>query len=195
MKRYFILNRGISPNVEQLHCFAMASDKKPEYYAALPLPCLDFLTRPIQDEDLDKQPGKDPIERKHHVTLHIFLPGPPDEALTKKLKEQKPVCLRLKGTGCFENKSQDVFFVRVEVDDKLLGLHKLLVDEYKKPWPRESYTPHVTLAFLKPGTGKKYLKTIECETISFAMQMEFHQHAGPAKDAKSINVVVKLEGK
>src|SRR5690242_8358478 len=46
---------------------------------------------------------------------------------------------------------------KVVPDGKLLQLHQLLGSLYNRPWLHPEYHPHITLAFLKRGMGKKYL--------------------------------------
>jgi 2'-5' RNA ligase len=169
--------------------------KAPKYYAAIPLPSsLVELTKTIQLEDLDVQPDKDPIERSHHITLHVLLPHLPDSSFQSKIKAVKPFNIQFAGLGCFENKSNDVLFARIQVTDELLNLHKLLVGEYKQGWGHKEYTAHATLAFLKPGKAKSYAETIQLppaymKTTIVATNVEFRQHASPLKNSKDIMVL------
>lgn len=163
------------------------TESKVKYYAALPLPWTD-LTENIKQEDLDKQPGSDPIERRHHITLHILLPDRPSAELIKQIKCVESFPVTVSGLGCFENKDKDVLFMKVKVDDKLLALHGLIVSSYGMKWPRPEYTPHVTIAFLKPGKAKEYTSSLKMEkniTVT-ANVVEFRAHGDGSKVIDSI---------
>ena len=174
---------------------AQKDSKKPTYYAALPLKGIPFekLTASIDKADLDQQPGKDPIERNPHISLHVQLPSLPSLALQAKIQSFSVFQVVLNGVGCFENKDKDVLFLQVQVTDPLRRLHQLLVDEYKQAWQHPQYTPHVTLAFLKPGKAKTYVSALEeskpIALVADATRVEFRQHASMTKDASDVLVL------
>lgn len=159
----------------------------PKYYAAIPLEIPLFVE--LAKEDLDIQPGKNPIETNHHISVHVMLPNKPSQELEAKLAATKAFAVTLDTLGCFENKDNDVLFIKVNVSDQLLGLHKLLVEDYKIPWRHPEYTPHVTLAFLKRGTAKKYVAKLEKPIMAIAGQIEFRQHASASKDASDVKII------
>jgi 2'-5' RNA ligase len=160
----------------------------PKYYAAIPIHV--GLSVDIDKDDLNFQPGKDPIETRHHISVHVLLPNKPTPELQAKLHKIKSFDVELDTLGCFENKDQDVLFIKVNVSDQLLGLHKLLVEEYKMPWPHPEYKPHVTLAFLKPGRAKKYVTKLEKPIKALAECLRFEQHASKEKSSSDGMLVV-----
>lgn len=163
-----------------------------KYYAAIPLRLPPWLIPKIDPDDLDFQPGKIPIETRHHVSVHVMLPNKPTPQLEAKIRAIEAFNVELGPLGCFHNDKNDVLFLKVDVTEPLLRLHQLLVNEYKIPWRHPSYTPHVTLAFLKPGRAEKYTQHPPDKSPlnplgrAFADKLEFHQHASPTKDDKDI---------
>ncbi len=169
-----------------LKTIVMQPKKEIKYYASLPLEWTD-LTKTLDKDDLDIQPGKDPIERRHHISLHVLLPSRPTPELIHKLEGISCFTLTLEGLGCFENKTNDVLYIQVVVNDQLRALHKLLVDEYKQPWQHPEYKPHVTIAFLKSGKGKKYVAGMKLtKTQVGARSVEFRTHGDGAKAIDTI---------
>lgn len=162
---------------------------KPKYYAAIYVGLLETGVK-IAEEDLDKQSGKNPIETNHHISVHVMLPNKPGPEMAAKLAKTDAFLVSFDTLGCFENKDKDVLFIKVNVCDELLRLHKLLVDEYKIPWQHPQYTPHITLAFLKPGTAKKYVKKLDKPVTAIAWDVEFRQHASANKDPKDVSVIL-----
>lgn len=162
--------------------------QSPKFYASLPLPFTD-LTALLDESDLDGKPGR-AIERRHHISLHVLLPSRPSPELIANLKECKAPTITLDGLDCFENKANDVLFLKVQVEDDLLALHKLLVQEYGIPWQHPEYKPHVTIAFMKPGTAKKYLDKLDKmkATTVIANTVEFRQHGAGSKVLDSVQL-------
>ncbi len=123
--------------------------------------------------------AKTPIEQHHHITLHVFLPSRPTPELSSKIAAMAAFKLDLEGAGCFENKDQDVLYIKVVMNDSLLALHKLLVAEYKVAWPHPEYKPHVTIAFLKPGKGKAYVEALkDFKATVLAKTVNFNEWSG-----------------
>lgn len=141
----------------------------------------------LQKDDLDFQPGKDPIERNPHVTLHVMLPHLPGKELQAKICKFKQFPVKLDGVGYFENKESDVLYIKVVVSEELKALHDLLVAEYKQPWQHKEYTPHVTLAFTKKSKAREYAEKILTATMILrAEKVVFEQHASASKDKADV---------
>lgn len=102
--------------------------------------------------------AEDGRETKIHVTALYGLHGDGDsEALPKLVGCFGPVKVKLGPLSCFcatADKPHDVLKVEIDSPD-LVKLHDLLKTRPNSDkWP--TYNPHVTVAFLKPGEGKKY---------------------------------------
>jgi hypothetical protein len=101
---------------------------------------------------------------------------------TAKVFPTKPLEIKLSGLAYFENKDKDVLYAKVQMTDELLELHKAFVDHYNIKWQHPEYTPHVTIAFLKPGTAKKYAESIKWDGATFqAKSVEWREHGGDNK--------------
>lgn len=173
--------------------FLTAKMNKSKYYAALPCPDLSVLLPSGIEKHLDKQPGKEPIEKHHHITLHINLPHKPTPDLVEKIQAVAQFQVSIGDLGCFENENNDVLYAKVQVTLELLNLHKLLVAEYNQPWPRDSFTPHLTLAFLQRGTAKAYVGEAKSTVTATMKMVEFRQHASPTKDPYDFQCVYLTE--
>ncbi len=106
----------------------------------------------IQPSDL----GEEGKESDLHVTakygLHFQTPS---ARLHQVLKSFGPVTITLGKTSLFENKDADVLKVDVDSPD-LHKLNRLISKTLPTKDTHPKYIPHLTLAYLKPGRGKKY---------------------------------------
>jgi hypothetical protein len=98
------------------------------------------------------------IETNPHVTILYGLhPGVTvDQVKSVFDKFHKEIHIDIDGVGIFENPEFDVVKLNVIPDGSLQELH----DEMKKlpnsdQYPE--YKPHITLSYVKKGTGKKYI--------------------------------------
>lgn len=97
------------------------------------------------------------IEDETHVTVKYgFLDNVTPGIVVQTIQGLTPVTVQLQDLALFENDEFDVLKVNVE-SVKLRQMHEAVsnlpnADTHKK------YNPHMTIACLKPGMGKKYLK-------------------------------------
>jgi 2'-5' RNA ligase len=102
------------------------------------------------------------IEIEPHVTVLYGLHDTEiqTEQVIEFLKVIKPVMTSLYSISIFENENYDVLKFSVN-SESLHIIHEIT----KKMFPYTSsypdYIPHCTIAYLKPGTGKKYVKDLE----------------------------------
>lgn len=54
----------------------------------------------------------------------------------------------------------DILAMEMKVSPELIAIHEELSHMFDVKWPYERYIPHITIAFLKPGTGERY-RTLE----------------------------------
>jgi hypothetical protein len=163
----------------------MENKKETKYYASLPLPWTDLTTH-IDKKDLLEE---DRFVKCHHISLHVLLPHMWIPEDTAKVFPTKPLEIKLTGLGYFENKDKDVLYAKVQMTDELLKLHKAFVDHYNIKWQHPEYTPHVTIAFLKPGTAKKYAESIKWDGVTFqAKSIEWREHGGDNKRRAAITL-------
>jgi 2'-5' RNA ligase len=157
------------PAVVDFDTFALNEKKKAEakYTYACAMMDFDFpdlkeFHKAIDKEDIfegePEEKGKYGLEKDSHVTL---LYGLHDEEV--KPEEVKDICtsfeyepLTLTNLSIFDNPKYDV--LKFDVKGKLLyDCNKKLVKlPHTTDYP--DYHPHATVAYLKPGKGKKYVK-------------------------------------
>lgn len=97
------------------------------------------------------------IESNPHTTILYGLhPEVTDEDVTKAVKSQNlsNIILDIDGIDTFQNKDYDVVKMNVKSD----ALNSLNKEISKLPHTTDypDYRPHLTIAYVKPGHGKKY---------------------------------------
>jgi phage portal protein BeeE/2'-5' RNA ligase len=100
------------------------------------------------------------LEEEPHITLVSNLDADLEE-VQEKLKGVSGVKAMLGSTTLFRTPEADVLIVPVK-SDKLGELHRK-VRELPNEWKHPAYQPHVTIAYLKPGTGHKYVGNSDVE--------------------------------
>jgi tRNA nucleotidyltransferase/poly(A) polymerase/2'-5' RNA ligase len=133
----------------------------------LDVPAWSKITSVVDKNDLYIMGNEYGVEKEPHVTI---LYGFEDEVTTdevfKLFKENaplRPIEVRVKGISIFENPEFDV--VKFDVNsDELTRLNSIM-----KQLPNTStfpdYHAHITIAYVKKGEGKKYVKPFEKERI------------------------------
>jgi 2'-5' RNA ligase len=87
----------------------------------------------------------------------------------KKLEDYKPIELKTGEVGMFETDKYDVIKIDVKPTKELLAYRKDLIENTKNTQTYDTYTPHMTIAYVKKGKGNKYIKKIKVEE----MELEF----------------------
>lgn len=130
----------------------------------LDIPTWNKITSIINKEDLYNEEGYG-IEPDAHVTI---LYGFHDEVTAEEVFDLyklnmplRPIELRVKGINIFESSEYDVVKFDVE-SDMLKKAHDIMKDlPNTETYPE--YHPHITIAYVKKGEGKKYVKSFEKE--------------------------------
>lgn len=145
----------------------MMGNKERKYdYGCLMLefesPYWESATLGINPEDLYIDPNDDTygLEKECHVTI-VY--GLHDEVTVDKLKPYlKKLSLygaHITGKSLFENPNFDVLKFDIACPQANLT-NKELVTEMPITQTFKNYSPHMTIAYLKPGMGKKYIEHI-----------------------------------
>lgn len=134
------------------------------------------LQKNIEKEDLQDGDYKS-LETEQHTSI---LYGLRDDVsiddikkLVLPLENYETICYKL---SLFENEKFDVLKMTAH-NDSLFKTNEKIRDncEYKNDYP--DYKPHITIAYLKPGAGKKYLekkfkKKIIMKPLKFVLSTE-----------------------
>jgi 2'-5' RNA ligase len=133
----------------------------------LNVPVWDKITSVIRKDDLYIKDNDYGIEKEPHLTI---LYGFHDEVtpeqvfdLYKSNVPLKPIEVKISGISIFENFDFDVvkFDVNSDLLAKINGIMKELPNTSKFP----DYHAHITIAYVKKGEGKKYIKPFEKERM------------------------------
>jgi len=122
----------------------------------------DSITNIVKKEDLylDKDDDSYGLEDEPHITLLYGLHSDiPDSDVEDIVKEFKAPTLILNEISVFENENFDVLKFDVH-HDALIDMNKKLTTlPYTTDYP--NYKAHTTIAYVKPGLGKKYAIKID----------------------------------
>jgi 2'-5' RNA ligase/DNA polymerase III epsilon subunit-like protein len=99
------------------------------------------------------------IQENPHVTILYGLHDGVTEDEVKSVFEEftGDINIEVNGIGIFENDKFDVVKFNVNPDGSLQELHNKL-SEFPNSNEFPDYKPHITIAYVKKGTGKKYVK-------------------------------------
>lgn len=139
----------------------ITENSKPRSYSCLMLDCSEFkkglkaIQQQIDKDDLYDEEGFG-MEKDPHITV-LYGIHEQDPTLVKKELRLSPITYTLTKLSLFENDKYDVLKCSVKSKD----LHKLNKEccdvlDFTNDYP--DYIPHLTVAYLNPGMGKKYIK-------------------------------------
>jgi len=126
----------------------------------VPVSNWDEITSFIDPEDVytggDDSHG---IQELPHVTILYGLHKEVTPEMVKSVFEEftESINIEVNGVDIFENKDYDVVKFNVNPDGALQDLHDKL-SEFPNSNSFPDYKPHITIAYVNKGTGKKYVK-------------------------------------
>jgi 2'-5' RNA ligase len=123
----------------------------------VPVSNWEEITSSIAEEDLYTDEGKPGIQDNPHVTV---LYGLHEEVSLDQVKSvfeniNERIDIKIEGIGVFENENFDVVKFNVVPSETLLDLNSKL-SEFPNSNEYPEYKPHITIAYVKKGFGKKY---------------------------------------
>ena len=134
----------------------------------------EWSRRHISDEllydDETKTYGRD---THNHITLSLGLRDDEIDAYAEIVSEYIGSELSLTNIGVFEMQNFDVIFLEVQEDDVLTQLYNKITPMANKKYVRRSFKPHVSIAFVRRGLGKKIVKQLSWHDRSLLEKFEF----------------------
>lgn len=116
---------------------------------------ISTLSAKIPDEDLAPEHGR---EEQPHITVKYGLHGDYVDEVRALLADEPPIRVTFGKTSHFpdvEDGTADAVKVDIDSDD-LHRLNKKIADALPHTDTHPDYKPHATVAYVKPGLGKKY---------------------------------------
>ena len=109
-----------------------------------------------QDLYLPEDPTHGRESDPHTTILYGLHPEVTDEDVRNVIKSQNlsHIILDINGIDTFQNKDYDV--VKMDVKSDVLNLLNKEISKLPHTTDYPDYKPHVTMAYVKPGHGKKY---------------------------------------
>lgn len=140
----------------------MLENSKPREYSCLMLDCenfkddLDKLQDQIDEDDLYVEEDGYGFEKEPHITI-LYGIHESNPSVVKNSIKLKPLTYTLTKLSLFENEKYDVLKCSVESSD-LRKLNKECCENLQFTSNFPDYTPHLTVCYLKPGMGSKYVE-------------------------------------
>lgn len=155
--------------------------------ASLAEKIMDWGKDTIPDEDLFTEGDNTGREDTPHITiLYGVVAQKPDEVAELLSEESAPIKATLGKVSLFDNDDYDVVKIDVDSDD-LHRLHDLLADNVEHESSFPEYKPHVTIAYVKKGSGKLYSGSDEFE----GTEISFDEVRFSSKDEEVTMIALK----
>lgn len=125
----------------------------------------EYHTSGIDPKDIMVKPYDESygIENNPHVTILYGIHEDEVDPMTIMdiIKENlEPVTVEITNISIFENEEYDVVKYDVPVTPQLQKYRDMFEKTFSNTQTFPGYHPHVTLAYVKPGEGKKYVKEL-----------------------------------
>lgn len=119
----------------------------------------------IEEDDIFEDPNDDSygLEEEPHITvLYGIHEDEVDPSVIVDMMEQRmePLVVSISEIDIFENDDYDVVKYNVPITDDLQKYRNLFMDSFENTQTFPDYNPHITIAYVKPGKGKKYKKKL-----------------------------------
>jgi 2'-5' RNA ligase len=157
----------------------------------------EYHTGGIDEKDvyikpLDKSYG---LEKQPHVTViyGIHEDEIDEETIANVIRENlKPLTLRVDEVDVFEGDEYDVVKYNLPVTDELKKYREIFL-KFPNTQTFSEYHPHMTIAYVKPGTGKKYKRKLrEPFEVTFTKGV-YSYHDNPEDPEEFTRKVINLE--
>ena len=140
----------------------------------------------IEPDDIyDEEEGRG-LEDEFHITVLYGLHENDADEIKSKL-DLAPMSFELDGLSLFENEKFDVLKCGVKSAD-FKKANKQVSDEFEFTSDYPDYKPHLTVAYLQPGSGKKYL---DIESSAFDKEHVCDKMMFSTKDSEKTHWTLK----
>lgn len=113
-----------------------------------------------QDKIKKSDLAEDGLEDTFHLTiLYGITLEASEHAIFNFISSFNPFNIKIKSSkiSLFENDKFDVVKFDVELTEELQILRDFVINEFPNVQTFSTYLPHLTIAYVKKGTGKKYI--------------------------------------
>jgi tRNA nucleotidyltransferase/poly(A) polymerase len=156
----------------------------------LEVPIWSKITSVVDLDDLYIKGDDYGVEKEPHLTI---LYGFHDEVTPEQVFELykskmplKPIEVKISGISVFENPDFDV--VKFDVNSDLLAKVNGIMRELPNTTKFPDYHAHITIAYVKKGEGKKYIKPFEKERILKGDELVYTWKGRRGKDGEILNL-------
>lgn len=135
----------------------------------------DEITSIIDKKDIYTEEGDNTygIETDPHVTLLYGLhDGVQLDDVKKIFSDIKKIDIEIEGIDIFKSNNYDVVKFNIKPTDILIDINKRL-KKYPHTNDYPNYKPHVTIAYVKKGMGKKYINNNYKYSIKNCNEIEY----------------------
>lgn len=157
------------------------------------IPQWDEILKYIKPEDLYTEERGYGLEKDPHATvLYGFHDDVKSEDVLDLLNE--PVEITLKKISIFENEDKPYDVVKFELESKgLEELNSLMRDKFDYTNDYPDYNPHCTIAYVKKGKGKKYIKELTTP-VTLVSRKFIYSNVDKSKEEKLVDSDIIEEG-
>ena len=137
----------------------------------------------IKKEDVYEQEDKGIVDDPHVTVLYGYYSFVSPNDVVKVLRTLKQPTVEFGDIGVFENNPEfDVVMIKVKSDN--LAEMNLSLSALPHETTYSDYKPHVTIAYVKKGTGKKY----EGLTVNFPSELVLTDAVYSMPDGQKISI-------
>lgn len=176
---------------ESLFEFINESKQERDFYGCIMMDSTNISdwkkhTSIIKKEDIYIDPNDDSygIEDNPHITILYGIHE--DETDIKEIVEDikktiKQITVTIDNISIFENEKFDVVKYDVPVTKELKKYREYFINKYPNTQTYKDYHPHMTIAYVKPGTGKKYIQKLK-ESFEITFDKGIYSYHKNSKD-------------
>lgn len=128
----------------------------------------DILSIIDKDDIYDVQGGKIPFGLQKRAHLTLLYPIKNDVTFDEVKKQldgvvkDEPINIVTKNIEVFDGSNYDILVIKVEDNPYLKKVHNYL-SSHLPNYNKHSFNPHITIGYIKKGTGDKYCKDLRLE--------------------------------